>query len=1139
MQTTFRRKALAAIFAVFSSVLLMSGSAFAQAQATSGQIAGTVVDQTGAVVANATITATNPATGFKQTTTSNGDGEYRLVQLPPGEYNVTAEAGSFQPTTFEKITVLVGRIFDLKITLGVSGSSDVVEVTAGGVQVSRSEADNIQNAAAIQNLPINGRRFQDFVTLSPAAQVEGRRGQISLSGQKGIYGANVNVDGVDYNQPFFGGIRGGERSNTAFTIPQESIREFQVVSAGYSPEFGRSTGGLVNAVTKSGTNQFHGSAFYLIRPSEASRTNDFFRAVEANILSSTGVARAVKPAPTQQQFGGSIGGPIVKDKFFFFFAYEQQRFRNNREVFFDNLVNVTPITRQAEAFNFFNGLRQRFDQTNDAFAPFVRLDWTINSRNSLAVRYNFGFNRALNANATGNQILPTTQSALSNNGAERNRNNIGVVQFNTTLTPTLINEFRYQFAREDRPRSSNSSLPTATTFVGNFGAVGFLPTTQFDTRNQFIDNITWLKGDHSFKFGVDYSRLFVNQLFGFNQFGAYTFVGVNTAAGVLDNLSSTNFISNTTTGLTNFGRFDQTTARYNRQIGNRLGEYTVNQLAFFAQDSWKIRPNLTINYGLRWDGQFNPDPDATNTALVNGVSNFQYPIDVPGFRRNPATIPDDTEQFAPRFGVAWDPFNNGKSVFRANVGYFYATTPLLLLAASQNNFRATPGDVSVQLPFSVPSPFLTNASSGAPVNPAYLPFANAFNANAGTAAYRAFFGNLPTNPTNNQAVQNILPNSVYRQFFLGGVNLNNSPLGNLPNVTPDQINSIAALLGASTASTLQPTFTAGDFRNPRSIQFGFGYEYQVLKGFTVGIDFNQITTSFLQRNRDLNLPFPVVGRNPVAGDISLRPIFGITAGTARPNTNVGQLTVRESTARSRFRSMVIRAKVERKWGQFNAFYTLSDNFSSDDQERDAGGFTYTDSFNLASEYNFSELDRRHQFVMQPLFYMPYGFEVASTIRLQSAPPINALVGSDVNQDNVNNDRPYSAPGVAYKRNAFRNRPFYNFDLRVQKGFRITESQRLVLSVEFFNLFNAMNLSLSGAAVTNLCDFTGLSGTTLTAAQRNCGLAGSITNPNFLSLRDNRAFLPGTTTPNPRAGQLLLNNNSGSVFQMQFGVRYQF
>lgn len=1105
MQTTFRRKALAAIFAVFSSVLLMSGSAFAQAQATSGQIAGTVVDQTGAVVANATITATNPATGFKQTTTSNGDGEYRLVQLPPGEYNVTAEAGSFQPTTFEKITVLVGRIFDLKITLGVSGSSDVVEVTAGGVQVSRSEADNIQNAAAIQNLPINGRRFQDFVTLSPAAQVEGRRGQISLSGQKGIYGANVNVDGVDYNQPFFGGIRGGERSNTAFTIPQESIREFQVVSAGYSPEFGRSTGGLVNAVTKSGTNQFHGSAFYLIRPSEASRTNEYFQAVQADILTRTGITRNVKPAPTQQQFGGSVGGPIIQNKLFFFFAYEQQRFRNNRQVFFDNLAGFTTTSpRQTEAFTFFNGLQQTFDQTNDAFAPFARIDWTINSRNTLAVRYNFGYNRAFNANATGSQIFPTTISAITNNGAERNRNNIGVVQFNSTITPTLINEFRYQFAREDRPRSSNSSLPTTSTFVGNFGAVNFLPTTQYDTRNQFIDNITWLKGDHSFKFGVDYSRLFVNQLFGFNQFGAYTFNGVNTAAQVLLNLSATPDLTAGTPNARIYGRFDQTTARYNRQTGNRFGEYNVTQLAFFAQDSWKIRPNLTINYGLRWDGQFNPDPESSNTTLVSAVSNFQYPIDVPGFRRNPATIPDDTEQFAPRFGVAWDPFNNGKSVFRANVGYFYAATPLILLAASQNNFRAIPGDVSVQLPFTLPTSF--NQAT--------------FDADPRFAGYRAVVGT------------GVTPNTIFRQFLLGGVNLNNSPLGNLPNVTPDQINTIAGLLGVSTASTLAPTFTASDFRNPRSIQFGFGYEYQVLKGFTVGIDFNQITTSFLQRNRDLNLPFPVVGRNPVAGDLSLRPIFGITAGVARPNPGVGQLTVRESTSRSRFRSMVIRAKVERKWGQFNAFYTLSDNFSSDDQERDAGGFTYTDSFNLASEYNFSELDRRHQFVMQPLFYAPYGFEVASTIRLQSASPINALVGTDVNQDNVNNDRPYSAPGVAYKRNAFRNRPFYNFDLRVQKGFRITESQRLVLSVEFFNLFNAMNLSYSGAAVTNLCDFTGLSGTALTAAQRNCGLAGSILNPNFLSLRERRSG-------NARAGQLLLNNNPGQVFQMQFGVRYQF
>lgn len=1095
MQTTFRRKALAAIFAVFSSVLLMSGSAFAQAQATAGQITGTVVDQSGAVVANATVTAVNDQTGFKQTTTTNDDGRFTLVQLPPAAYKVTAEASNFSPASVEGVTVLVGRAFELKLTLGVTGESNVIEVTASGVaiQTGRSEADSIQNAAAIQNLPINGRRFQDFITLAPNAQVEPRRNQISLSGQRGIYGANVNVDGMDYNQAFFGGLRGGERSNNAFTIPQESIREFQVVSSGYSAEFGRSTGGIVNAVTKSGTNSFHGTAFYLIRPQDLARSNEYFDLLDANNRA-RGITAGIIPAPTQQQFGGSIGGPIVKDKFFFFFAYEQQRLRQTRSTVFSTLGGFTPTAASQEAFNFFVPLQSNFQQTNDAYAPFLRLDWNINSKNTLAVRYNFGWNRGENANSNGPQIQPNTDSALSNNGNEFDRNNVGVVQFNTTFTPTLFNEFRYQFAREARPRTSNSTLPTVNvTNVGRFGAVNFLPTTQFDTRNQFVDNITWLKGNHSMKFGFEYSRIFANQSFGFNQFGSFFFQGLAGSGATLTENALAALSSTPRTGY--FGRFDVPSARYQYQLGNRFTEFTVHQLAFYGQDSWKIAENFTLNYGLRWEGQYNPTPAANNTTVVNAVTSTQFPIDVAGFRRNPGVIPDITDQFAPRVGIAWDPFKNGKSVFRANAGYFYATTPLLLLADPTNNFRNPFGNVSTQFPYALPTGF----------NQA------AFDANPATAGYRAVVGT------------GVAPNTVFRQLLLAGINLNSSSLGNLPVPTQTQINSVAALLGVPQTAGLNVTFISQDFKNPRAIQANFGYEYQVLPGFTVGADFSYIKTSFLQRNRDLNYTFPRPNIDNLANETSGRPIYG-SGSALRATSSFNQVQVRESTARAVYRSMVLRAKFERKWGQFSAFYTLSDNKSDDDNEREAGGSFPADSFNLASEYGFSNIDRRHQFVVNPIFFLPYGFDVAGTVRLQSGLPINAVVGTDVNRDTVNSDRPLLAPGVIMPRNNFRNRPVYNVDLRIQKGFRIGENQRIVISMEMFNIFNFMGLQFGGSS--NV--FCSTQGQTV-QAQRACGLAnGAPFNPNFLLLRN--------------AGVLNVNNISGpanGVGQFQFGVRYQF
>ncbi|HSO76787.1 MAG TPA: carboxypeptidase regulatory-like domain-containing protein, partial [Blastocatellia bacterium] len=315
----------------------------AQSQATTGQISGVVTDNQGAAISGATVKVSNSQTGLERSTTSNEEGAYSIISLPPGVYSLSADANGFGKSNFSNLEVLVGRTYDQNITLAASGVQEVVNVSAGAIQVqtTRSEADAIVNETAINNLPINGRRFQDFVTLTPAAQVDPRRQNISLSGQLGIH-SNVSIDGADYNNPFFGGLRGGERSNNAYTVPQESITEFQVVGAGYTAEFGRSTGGIVNAVTKSGTNDFHGSAFFLYRPNEWSRKGGLLDAVDLQVngrRSTLGLEPLdIIAAPTQKQWGGSVGGPIKKDKLFFFAAYEQQKQTQPRQVLFDPLA---------------------------------------------------------------------------------------------------------------------------------------------------------------------------------------------------------------------------------------------------------------------------------------------------------------------------------------------------------------------------------------------------------------------------------------------------------------------------------------------------------------------------------------------------------------------------------------------------------------------------------------------------------------------------------------------------------------------------------------------------------------------------------------------------------------------------------
>ncbi len=402
-------------------VLFLSVIAMAQSQASTGQIVGTVKNPSGELVPGATVVVTNPATGLSRTATTDEQGGFRAVSLPSGEYTIDVTAQGFGKFTQTGYKVEVGSALNADITLSVQGVSATVLVSAGSsVETTQVQTTTNINENSINSGPINGRRFQDFVLATPGAQIDPIRGQISLAGQRGING-NVQIDGADYNNPFFGGLRGGERSNQAFTVPQGAIKEFQVVSTGYNAEFGRSTGGIVNAVTKSGTNDFHGAAFYVDRPKDLATRNAFGQI----------------GAPTQQQFGGSVGGPLPiprfgeggrsyvggKDKSFFFVAYEQQKLLQSRAVLMNNLrqagiLSGTIASGIDEALSFSLAREGPYAQTNDAKVFLMRYDFNISQKNQFNIRYNHSVNTALNAVTAGTSLTPTTNSALSNNGTE-------------------------------------------------------------------------------------------------------------------------------------------------------------------------------------------------------------------------------------------------------------------------------------------------------------------------------------------------------------------------------------------------------------------------------------------------------------------------------------------------------------------------------------------------------------------------------------------------------------------------------------------------------------------------------------------------------------------------------------------------
>jgi len=1145
-----------ALMVMFLCFAFGAGTASAQSESSSGQIAGAITDSTGASVPNATVTVTHKETGLTRTATTSDDGNYTIPLLPTGTYTIAAQAGNFAETKLENVVVNVGRVADGNITLGVSGVQEVVTVSAEAIQVTRNESDAVVNERAINNLPINGRRFQDFITLTPTAQVDPQRGQISLSGQKGI-NSNINVDGVDYNQPFFGGIRGGERSNLAFTLPQEAIKEFQVVASGYSAEFGRSTGGIVNAVTKSGDNDIHGSAFYLLRPSRLARGNEYTEALQEQRLTAAGVDASL--APTQHQFGGSIGGPIKQNKLFYFGAYEQQKFNAPRQIVFGIANNFptgatlteTQLAALQPALAFYRGEQVGYDLTNDAYAGLGRVDWNINNENRFNIRFSASKNEAENAVSRGETSLdPTTNQALSTNGTEKNKTKIGVAQLVSSFGASKVNELRLQYAREDRPRESNSAIPQVQTNFATSGATNFLPTTQYDTRYQLADSFTIISGNHNVKLGGEYSRLFANQNFGFNQFGQYQLNIGSTPQNVADALQRLSNVVQPQVGAVQaiLGRFDDTRARYNRQIGNLQAEYKVHELAFFGQDSWRVSSKLSVNYGLRAEQQYNPEPAVSNTQIVNIVQNTKFPIRGTGYT---PSIPDSGWQIGPRVGFAYDPEGQGKMVIRGFAGYYYARTPLIVIADSTNNYRIPPANVSTQL----------GTLSGFNQNN--------FNAFLNTPAgqpYRTITGCDPAAALNSDARNRCNPNTVYRQFAIAGVNLNNFPLNNLPLLSLEQIGAINTGLGLNPNPFVnaQVTGHAEDFKNPRSFQFGFAFEREVARNLTVGLDYAHVKTDRIQRNRDLNLPAPLTAEqyveflrtsntaanfntlvtNGSVGQIlqsgrtyiAINSPAGLTfpAGSvstrqrptqAQQGFALGAVQVRESTAKSLYRGLTMRARYNHRRAQVNAYYVLSRALGDDDNERDAGGVAYADPYDLRREFSRSRLDREHQFVANPIFFLPYGFEVSSAIRLRSGNPINPTAGADLNGDGSNNDRPLLVPGLTYLRNDFRNPAIYDVDLRLQKGFSLGETRRLVFTSEFFNVLNRANIIFPSP---NTATSSGQAGQFCSQASQLCGLQGVTNTAGFLRTRDN-------------AGNILVNNtNPGSqVFQMQIGARFQF
>jgi len=618
--------------------------ASAQAIAGMGGVSGVVRDASGAVVPEAAVIVANESKGIRRELRTNAAGVFTAPALVPASgYKVTINKQGFQPYEVSGFEVAVGQVVDLPVTLNVASAATQVEVVdlAPIIEQTRTGNSAVVNSALIQNLPINGRRVDSFVLLAPGVVSDGTFGLVSFRGVAG--GNSFLTDGNDTTNQYYNENAGRTRITTQ--ISQDAVQEFEVLSSGYSAEYGRATGGVINTVTRSGSNEVHGTGYWFYRNQDFGARDRYASSV---------------PKETRHQMGGSVGGPIAKDKLFYFFNAELVR----RDFPLVASMNSSPLFNAAGAFvgactatpaqcdaavNFITKRHNTtIPRTADSDLGFGKIDWRPADRHS----FSFSFNYLKWISPMGIQ----TGAALNNgagiggNGDSTVRTRYGRISYTSIPTSTIVNEVRYGWFKDRLFDDLNPEYLPAETGrlaitvqgVANLGVANYMPRLNpSENRHQFADNLTWTVGRHTLKMGGDFvnTQDYSNQLF--NGRGSYNYANFTNFA--LD-------FSGNTSGAKRWQTFSQA-------FGNPIVDVTIRDYSAYIQDQFRATKNLTLNYGLRYEYSNYTQPTITNP---------DYP--------QTGRIPTTKTNFAPRFGFAYA-FNDSKTVLRGGYGIFYGRYP--------------------------------------------------------------------------------------------------------------------------------------------------------------------------------------------------------------------------------------------------------------------------------------------------------------------------------------------------------------------------------------------------------------------------------------------------------------------------------